>query len=119
MLFSTALGAQHKVTATLQDSQSGEPLAFATVSLTREGAKNVYKYVLSGDDGKVDFEGVRSAKYVFKVELLGYKPYSREITVEKDLALGVLKVKPDAVQLEGAMVSDVGNPIIVKKDTIE
>lgn len=119
LLFSTALGAQHKVTATLQDSQSGEPLAFATVSLTRDGAKNVYKYVLSGDDGKVDFEGVRSAKYVFKVELLGYKPYSREITVEKELALGVLKVKPDAVQLEGAMVSDVGNPIIVKKDTIE
>ena len=119
LLFPAVLGAQNKLTATLQDSESGEPLAFATVSLTREGAKNAYKYVLSGDDGKVAFEGVRSAKYVFRAELLGYKPFSKVINVEKDLDLGVLKVAPDAVQLQGAMVSDVGNPIIVKKDTIE
>ena len=119
LLFPAVLGAQNKLTATLQDSESGEPLAFATVSLTREGAKNAYKYVLSGDDGKVAFEGVRSAKYVFRAELLGYKPFSKVINVEKDLDLGVLKVAPDAVQLQGAMVSDVGNPIIIKKDTIE
>ncbi len=119
LLVSASLGAQNRITATLQDSQSGEPLSFATVSLTREGAKNVYKYVLSGDDGKVRFEGVRSADYILKAELMGYKPFSRRISVKGDLALGVLKVAPDAQQLEGAMVSDVGNPIIVKKDTIE
>ena len=119
LLFSTALGAQHKVTATLLDSQNGEPVSFATVSLTREGAKNVYKYVLSGDDGKFVFDGVRAAKYVLRAELLGYKTFSKAITVEKDLDLGVLKVAPDAVLLQGATVSDVGNPIIIKKDTIE
>ena len=119
LLIPAALGAQNTVTAKLKDSQTGEPVSFATVSLTREGAKKVYKYVLSDDRGSVVFEGVRNGEYVFKAELLGYTTFKKSIKVEKDLALGVLKVEPDAVQLEGAKVTDVGNPIIIKKDTIE
>ena len=119
MLVSTAMGAQNTVSAVLQDAQTAEPLSFATVSLTREGAQKVYKYVLSGDDGAVRFEGVRQGDYLFKAELLGYKLFTKKIKVEKDLNLGVLKVSPDAQQLEGALVTDVGNPIIIKKDTVE
>ena len=116
---STGLAAQNKISATLQDSQTGEPVAFATVSLTRDGAKNAYKFVLSDENGRLHFEGVRSATYVLKAELLGYKAYSKQIKVDKDIDLGVLKVEPDALQLEGARVTDVGNPILIKKDTIE
>ena len=43
LLASTVLGAQNKVSATLVDSQTAEPLSFATVSLTRDGAQKVYK----------------------------------------------------------------------------
>ena len=43
----------------------------------------------------------------------------KEITIEKDLDLGVLKMSEDAEVLDAANVSAVGNPIIVKKDTIE
>ena len=113
------LNAQNIVTATLKDSQTGEGVPFATVSLTREGADKVYKYVLSATDGKVRFEGVRKGSYTFKAELLGYKTLTRKITVEQALAMGDVKMDPDAEQLEAAKVTDVGNPIIIKKDTIE
>lgn len=119
LFFPAVLGAQNTVTARLQDSQTGEALGFATVSLTREGSQKVYKYVLSNDRGGVRFEEVRSGSYVLKAELMGYRLLRRTIKVDQDLALGVLKMEPDAQQLEGAKVTDVGNPIIVKKDTIE
>ena len=120
-LFCTlGLSAQNAVTAILSDSQTGEPVSFATVSLTREGTSKVYKYVLSGADGAVKFEGVRNGAYEMKAELLGYKDLRQNFKVEgKSLDLGTLKMEPDAEQLEGAKVTDVGNPIIIKKDTVE
>lgn len=119
LFLSISLGAQNIVTANLRDSQNGDAVAFATVSLTRDGANKVYKYVLSSDKGVVKFEGVRRGNYELKAELLGYKVFTRKISVDADLSLGVLKMKPDAQQLEAAKVTDVGNPIIIKKDTIE
>ena len=116
---SLGLSAQNIVTATLKDAQTGDAVSFATVSLTREGADKVYKYVLSDENGKVRFEGVRKGNYTFKAELLGYKNLTRNVSVEQNLALGDLKMDPDAEQLEAAKVTDVGNPIIIKKDTIE
>ena len=117
---SLGLSAQNVVTAILSDSQTGEPVSFATVSLTREGASKVYKYVLSGSDGDVKFDGVRNGTYELKAELLGYKDFKQTIKMEgKSLELGTLKMEPDAMQLEGAKVTDVGNPIIIKKDTVE
>ena len=116
---SIGLNAQNIVSATLKDAQTGDAVSFATVSLTREGADKVYKYVLSDENGKVRFEGVRKGNYTFKAELLGYKMLTRTVQVEQSVALGDIKMDPDAEQLEAAKVTDVGNPIIIKKDTVE
>ena len=51
---------------------------------------------------------------------MGYKPYETTVKMEgKPIDLGVLKMDQDVKVLEAAKVSVVGNPIIVKKDTIE
>ena len=50
---------RHTVTATLVEESTGDPVPFATVSLTPNGTDKVYKYVLSGEDGSVRFEGVK------------------------------------------------------------
>lgn len=120
-LISTMAYAQGtKITAILLDSESGETLPFATVSLTPEGAKEASKYVLSDSDGKVKFESVRKGKYTIKVEFMGYKIWTQAITVAAGANdLGKLQIQPDQQVLEAAKVSDVGNPITVKKDTIE
>ncbi|MBR4809576.1 MAG: outer membrane beta-barrel protein [Bacteroidales bacterium] len=107
------------VKAVLHDSSSGEAVGFATVSLTKEGAKKPEKYVLSESDGKVEFTGVHHGTYLLKAELLGYKTFEKTIKLPDDKDLGEIKMDPDREQLEAASVSAVGNPIIIKKDTIE
>ena len=111
--------AQNALKAVLLDSSNNEPVGFATVSLTRNGAGKPDKYVLSEADGSVHITGIRAGSYVFKAELLGYKEYRKEIKIPDVKDLGEVKMDPDRQQLDAASVSAVGNPIIVKKDTIE
>lgn len=120
LALSFALSAQSRsVTVLLQDSSSGEPLGYATVSLTKAGASSAYKYALTTDKGKAVLEKVAAGTYVFKAELLGYKTFTKEITVKDDLNLGTIKVDPDKQVLDAASVSATGNPIVIKKDTVE
>ena len=107
------------VSLKLTDEQSGEPVGFATVSLSVKGESKASKYVLSDSEGKAELTKVKKNTYILKAELMGYKEYQKEIAVEKDLNLGEIKMKVDTKVLDAASVSAVGNPIIVKKDTIE
>ena len=112
--------AQNKISAALVDASSGEPLGYVTVSLYKSGQEKPLKYALSDEKGKVTIESVSKGEYSFKAELLGYKPYT--VTVKMESAskdLGTIKMTLDSEQLDAASVSAVGNPIIVKKDTIE
>ena len=111
--------AQNTVRAVLVDASSGEPVEFATASLTVKGAKKAYKYVLSTDAGAVKFDGVRAGTYEFKAELLGYVAHKSEIQVKGAVDLGQVKMQPDRQQLEAASVTALGNPVIIKKDTVE
>ena len=107
------------VTLSLTDSSTGEAVGFATVSITKPGNTRPYKYALSDDKGKTVFDKVAAGKYVLKAELLGYKPLTKDIEVKGKLDLGALKMDPDKQVLDAASVSAAGNPIVIKKDTIE
>ena len=120
-LVSAGAFAQNKITLQLQDASTEGPVAYATVSLTVPGKSSAYKYVLSDDKGSVTIEGVRKGEYEIKAELLGYKEYKKTISFDgkADLVLGVIKMDVDRETLEAARISDIGNPIVIKKDTIE
>ena len=66
-----------KVTASLADSSNDDPVGFATVSLQKINSDKPYKYVLSSSEGKAVIEGVAFGKYLFKVEIMGYKAISQ------------------------------------------
>ncbi|MBO4263990.1 MAG: outer membrane beta-barrel protein [Bacteroidales bacterium] len=119
LLMGMGAWAQNQVSATLLDAASGEPVGYATVSLTRKGAVKPMKYMLSDAEGRVRLDGVRAGTYEFKAELLGYRAFVKEITVPGGEALGEIAMQLDREQLAAATVSDVGNPIVIKKDTIE
>ena len=120
-LVATATYAQNafKVNLRLVDEKTGEPVGFATTSLTVKDATEALKYVLTDSDGKSEFTKVKKGTYVLKAEIMGYKAHLQEITVDKNLDLGVIKMAEDVETLDAASVSAVGNPIVVKKDTIE
>ena len=121
LFMSILASAQNSVSVSLRliDSKTSDPVSFATVSLTVKGEEHPAKYVLSDSEGKATLEKVRRGTYILKAELMGYKAHSQEIKVEKPLNLGDIKMDEDVEVLDAARVSDVGNPIIIRKDTIE
>ncbi|MBR0286311.1 MAG: TonB-dependent receptor [Bacteroidales bacterium] len=118
LLVAFTLSAQnYKITLQLQDASTGEPVGFATVSVTP--AKGQAKYTLSGSDGKATIEKVRAGEYTLKAELMGYLPHEQKLDLRADANLGIIKMELDQEVLDAASVSAVGNPIIIKKDTVE
>ena len=118
LLVAFTLSAQnYKITLQLQDASTGEPVGFATVSVTP--AKGQAKYTLSGSDGKATIEKVRAGEYTLKAELMGYLPHEQKMDLRADANLGIIKMELDQEVLDAASVSAVGNPIIIKKDTVE
>ena len=116
---STYAQATFSVKAKLLDDKSGKPVEFATASLTVKGEKSASKYALSDDKGLVHITKVVKGQYVFKAEIMGYKTVEKEIEVLKSLNIGEIRMVEDAELIDAAKVSAVGNPIVVKKDTIE
>ena len=103
----------------LLDSKTSEPVSFATVSLTVKGHDTAAKYVLTDIDGNAEIAKVKKGTYVLKAELMGYVTHTQEISLVKNLELGDVKMDEDVKVLDAASVTAVGNPIVVKKDTIE
>ena len=123
LLFPVAVLAQSRSTITLKlkDASTGEAVSFATVTLTKTGETKHSKYVLSGEDGSVKIEGVAAGNYTLKAELLGYKAFVKQLSVEKgkNQDLGAQEMDVDRQMLDAASITAAGNPIIMKKDTIE
>ena len=110
----------HSVTVTLQDATNDEPVGFATVSVTLKGSDTPAKYTITNEKGSATLDGLKNGTYIFAAELMGYKKYTQEITVKDgNVAIGTVKMDVDQETLDAANVSAIGNPVIIKKDTIE
>ena len=121
MLLGVTVYAQGHFTVKLRlvDDKTAEPVAFATVSLSEKGSDKPSSYVLSDSEGKASLTKVAKKTYVLKAELMGYKTHQQELQVEKSIDLGDIRMSEDVEVLDASKVSAVGNPIVVKKDTIE
>lgn len=107
------------VKAVLKDSQNGDALAFVTVSVHKDGADKGIAYELSDENGAVSIKDLKAGKYSLVCELLGYKTLKKAFEIkDADVDLGELKLASDIEQLEAATVTDRGNPIQMKRDTI-
>ena len=122
LLFVTgALNAQaqnYNLKIKLVDKSNGEPVGYATVAVTPDGKTEVFKYTQSDDQGVAEIKGIPAGKYKVAAILMGYDNYEEVVDIRKDVDLGTKQMAVQANFLKGATVSDVGNPIIVKKDTI-
>ena len=122
MLFlALSLGAQPRMSVKmkLSDASTKDPVGFATVSITLKGHDTASGYILSTAEGVAQLSVVVKGTYILKAELMGYKTYEKEIRIDKSVDLGEIGMEPDVEVLEAASVTAIGNPIIVKKDTVE
>ena len=103
----------------LTDAKTSQPVAFATASVTVKGETSPLKYTLTDDHGNAVLAKLKKGTYILRAELMGYKTYTKEVVLEKNVNLGDIRMEEDAEVLDAAKVTDVGNPIVVKKDTVE
>lgn len=116
----SVFGQSGSIRVKLVDSLTQAPVDFASVYVSRDGTVKGAKHSMTDENGKAVIEKVAAGKYIFKAELMGYKIKQMSVEVGKGvLDLGTLKMQQDVNTLDQLVVSAVGNPIVVKKDTIE
>lgn len=120
-LTAAAQGAANTYTLKLQlaDASSGAAVEFATVSVSRPKAETPLKYTQTDDRGCATIGGIPAGTYEVRGILLGYEDFLAIVEIKDNTDLGVCKMKVQVNFIESATISDVGNPIVVKKDTIE
>ena len=118
LLSNLVVMAQRHVSGVVVESDSQEPVAQTTVKLLRSDSTLVTGG-LTSLEGKFRVSAPKAGKYILQVTCVGFKPYTKRITVtdDKDLALGTLELKPDAIMLKGTTVTGNASKVIVKADT--
>ena len=98
--------------------ETGEPVAFANVVIL-----NPDSAYISG--ATTDADGIFSVDChhdcaIVKVSYLGYQTYRRNLTKERGrgLSLGDIRLEPDAVQLDEAIVTAQVPKMVIKDDTV-
>ena len=113
-------GRMSEVKAAVVDSLTNEPVGFASVYLTPSKDTTITNFTLTDAKGEARLEDIPFGSYVFHVEMMGYIPFLKErFFREEKVDMGTIRLQVDEHFLEAAVVSDVGNPIVVKKDTVE
>ena len=109
-----------EIKATIVDSLTNEPVAFASVYVIPSKDTTITNFTLSDAKGVAKLDEVPFGSYVFHVEMMGYKPFVKERYYrEKEVDMGTIRLQEDKLFLQAATVTDVGNPIVIKKDTVE
>ena len=113
-------GRMSDIKATVLDSLTNEPVAFASVYVIPAKDTTITNFTLTDTLGVAKLEEVPYGNYVFHVEMMGYKPFVKERYFRnEEVDMGTIRMQVDEHFLQAATVTDVGNPIVVKKDTVE
>ncbi len=112
--------AQNKVSGTIVESESGDPLAQATVKLLKTDSTMV-SGVVSDYDGNFSITAPKAGRYIVKVSSIGFKNFTKNITTTADstqVDLGKIRLSVDAIMLRGAEIVKNVAKITTKDDTI-
>ena len=109
-----------EIKATVVDSLTNEPVPFASVYVIPAKDTTITNFTLSDAKGEAKLEEVPFGNYVFHVEMMGYKPFVKERYIrDREVDMGTVRLQVDKQFLQAATITDVGNPIVIKKDTVE
>ena len=109
-----------EVKATVVDSLTNEPMSFVSVYVIPAKDTTITNFTLTDAKGEAKLDEVPFGSYTFHVEMMGYKPFVKEKYFrEREVDMGTIRLQTDENFLQAAVVNDVGNPMVVKKDTVE
>lgn len=99
-----------KITGTVIDSLTGQPIGYATLSITKKGSKIILDGILSEEDGSFTFSEVKTGSYDITISFLGYqdkKLEKVETTLKSpDTHLDKIILSPSTVLLEAVEITE-------------
>lgn len=114
-----AVSAQNRqITGTLVDKDTKDAMVQSTVQLLKTDSAFVTG-AISDENGKFRITAPEAGKYLLKISSVGYSTTVKqiELAADKDLSLGTIDMKVDAVMLKGATVMGQAMKVTVKEDT--
>ena len=110
--------AQRQVTGTVIESETEDAVASTTVKLLKTDSTYVAG-CLTDLDGNFRAKAPSAGKYILQITCVGFKTYTKPITVgsDKDLALGTIKLEPDAILLKNTVITGHAAKVTLKADT--
>ena len=109
--------AQRTVSGKVVEQDTQEAVIQATAAIL-SGEKVVANAVTNANGG-FSFKAPRDGSYTLKVTYVGFKTYSKKITIKdgKDYHAGTITLEPDAIMLKGATVTAHASKVTLKADT--
>lgn len=108
------------VKVSVTDAKGIEPLPYASVYLTGKRDTIISHFTLTDTLGAAMIREVPFGVYKFHIEIMGFKPYVKDFNFRRNVEdLGVVKLRVDEKFIKEAIITGIGNPIVIKKDTIE
>ncbi len=116
-----SLSAQLVITGTVQDSQSNDPLHYASVSMVDAEADTITTGGLTNEIGRFRITGVLPGVYFLEIEFIGYQTVRSTVfatdTMRQSLKnMGEYFLEPDILELDAVDVS-VSAPSIISAAT--
>jgi len=117
LMMSVVAMAQNKVTGTVIGGDDQLPIVQATVQLLKSDSTYVAGTV-SNSKGSFSMSLPSDGKYIIKVSSIGYVTQCKNVTAAgKDVALGKMTLKQDALVLKDVEVTGHAVKVTLKKDT--
>ena len=113
-------GRMSEIKTMVLDSLTNEPVAFASVYVIPSKDTTITNFTLTDAKGEAKLDEVPFGSYVFHVEMMGYKPFVKErFFRDEQVDMGTIRLQQDELFIQAATITDIGNPIVVKQDTVE
>ena len=117
MIVLTASAQKLGVTGTVLDGQTKDPIIGAAIKCTDENDKLIAG-VVTNAEGNFVIHLKKKGQYVISITSVGHKPFKMKCHINEKFALGEIRLDPDNVILDEAVVTGSAARVVVKGDTI-
>lgn len=96
-----------RISGTILDATSGEPVEFATVALNDPATGKPVDGTVADEKGKFEVKGIANGTYKVVVSFIGYESYSQDVAINDRRAaidMGTLKLGASVTQLNEVVV---------------
>lgn len=118
MMSAISFAQERKISGTLVDQDTKEPMMQTTVQLLKMDSAFVAG-AISDENGKFSVKAPSNGKYLLRISSVGYITSIKRIEIanNRNLAMGDIMMSSDAVMLKGATVTGKAMKVVVREDT--